>query len=66
MLGWALLYLQGIVMIITDVESALIYEMKPFENTDKLNGYCYFNECKIINTGYRGVLPSVICMEDQV
>lgn len=52
--------------VIKDVESALIYEMKPFENTDKLNGYCYFNECKIINTGYRGVLPSVICMENQI
>ncbi len=52
--------------IITDMESALIYEMKPFENTDKINGYYYVNECKIINTGYRGLLPCVISMQNQI
>ncbi|MBU5428413.1 hypothetical protein KQI41_18650 [Tissierella pigra] len=50
--------------IITDVESTLIYEMKPIENTDKINGYYYSNLCKIINTGYKGILPTIITMED--
>ena len=52
--------------LITDVESALIYEMQPFENTDKINGYYYLNECKIVNTGYRGLLPPVISMWEHI
>ena len=52
--------------LITDVESALIYEMQPFENTDKTNGYYYLNECKIVNTGYRGLLPPVISMREHI
>lgn len=52
--------------IITDVESALIYEMKPFENTDKVNGYHYLTECEIINTGYKGLLPPIISMRNQI
>ena len=52
--------------LITDVESALIYEMQPFENTDKTNGYYYLNECKIVNTGYRGLLPPVISMRGHI
>ncbi|HZK02155.1 MAG TPA: hypothetical protein VFC96_04750 [Anaerovoracaceae bacterium] len=52
--------------LITDVESALIYEMQPFENTDKTNGYYYLNECKIVNTGYRGLLPPVISMWEHI
>ena len=52
--------------LITDVESALIYEMKPFENTDKTNGYYYLNECKIVNIGYKGLLPPVISMREHI
>jgi len=52
--------------LITDVESALIYEMQPFENTDKTNGYYYLNECKIVNIGYRGLLPPVISMREHI
>ena len=52
--------------LITDVESALIFEMQPFENTDKTNGYYYLNECKIVNTGYRGLLPPVISMREHI
>lgn len=52
--------------IIKDVESALIYEMKPFENTDKVKSYNYLTECKIINTGYKGLLPPVISMREQI
>ena len=52
--------------LITNVESALIYEMQPFENTDKTNGYYYLNECKIVNTGYRGLLPPVISMWEHI
>lgn len=39
--------------------------MKPFENTDKINGYYYLNECTIVNTGYRGLLLSVISMQNK-
>jgi hypothetical protein len=52
--------------IITDVESALIYELKPLENTDKTQSYNYTNDLKIINTGYRGVLPAVVSMREQI
>ena len=52
--------------LITDVESALIYEMQPFENTDKTNGYYYLNECKIVNIGNRGLLPPVISMREHI
>jgi len=52
--------------LITDVESALIYEMQPFENTDKTNGYYYLNECKIVNIGYKGLLPPVISMREHI
>jgi hypothetical protein len=52
--------------LITDVESALIFEMQPFENTDNTNGYYYLNECKIVNTGYRGLLPPVISMREHI
>lgn len=51
--------------VITDVESALIYGVDTLENTDKTKSYNCWNEYKIINTGYRGILPSIISMRDQ-
>ncbi len=50
--------------LITDIESALIYEIKPFENTDKINGYSCYNVCEIENSGYRGLLPRIIDMRN--
>lgn len=50
--------------LITDIESALIYEIKPFENTDKIYGYSCYNVCKIENSGYRGLLPRIIDMRN--
>lgn len=52
--------------VITDVESALIYELKPVDNTDKTKSYCYTNELKIINAGNKGVLPDVVSIRDHV
>lgn len=52
--------------VIKDIESALIYEMKPLENTDKVRSYHYLSEYKIINTGYKGLLPLVISMREHV
>jgi hypothetical protein len=50
--------------LVTDIESALIFEMKPFENTCKVKSYSCETECKIINTGYKGALPSVVSMQE--
>lgn len=52
--------------LITDIESAIIYKLKPIENTDKIKSYTYYNECKILNIGYKGVLPSVLSMREQI
>lgn len=52
--------------LIVDVESALIHESKPIENTDKIHSYTYTYECKIHNTGYRGKLPTVVSMRNHI
>ena len=52
--------------LIADIESALIHEMQPFENTDKKNWYSFYNMCEITNTGYRGLLPTTIFMKDHI
>lgn len=50
--------------LIEDIESAIIYEIKPLENTDKINGYTCWNVCEIENSGYRGLLPRIIDMRN--
>lgn len=50
--------------IINDVESAIIYEIKPLQNTDKINRYFFTEEYKISNTGFKGLLPKYIDIYD--
>jgi predicted GIY-YIG superfamily endonuclease len=45
------------VEIINDVESAIIYEIEPIHNTDKINKYTFSETYKIINEGFKGQLP---------
>lgn len=52
--------------IINDAESAIIYEIDPIQNTDKRNGYHYFQECIIFNQGYRGKLPKMIDIRNHI
>ena len=52
--------------IINDLESAIIFEIHPTHNTDKKNGYHYTEEYKIINEGYRGLLPKEIDINNHV
>ena len=55
-------------VLLTDVESALIYEKnpKPIHNTDKINGYRYTYDLNIYNIGYRGQLPKLISNRNQI
>lgn len=53
--------------LIEDIESAIIYEMKPQNNYMKTCSYTYRSGyfVNINNTGYRGVLPQLINGRDQ-
>lgn len=48
--------------ILEDIESALIYECQPQENTAKMRTYSFRTNYlyKIENCGFRGVLPKVV------
>ena len=46
--------------IINDVESAIIYDIKPKHNKSKIKSYQYFQEYIVKNQGYRGQLPRII------
>ncbi|NLB17676.1 MAG: hypothetical protein GX825_02830 [Syntrophomonadaceae bacterium] len=52
--------------LISFVESALILQTGPFENTQSRNSYSYYDdyEYQIINSGYRGILPKTISTKD--
>lgn len=52
--------------LISFVESALILQTGPFENTQSRNTYSYFDdyEYEITNFGYRGLLPKIIKTAD--
>ena len=46
--------------LIEDIESVLIYEVEPFENTQKIQSYSINKDLKITNLGYREFLPNII------
>ena len=48
--------------LIRDVESALIYETKPFQNINSVYYYRYYNQLFIQNRGFRGMMPPVVDM----
>lgn len=50
--------------LIEDAESCLIFEMEPLHNKCKKVSYKFSHEYKIVNNGYRGVLPKEISMRD--
>lgn len=52
--------------IINDVESAIIYDIKPKHNTSKMKSYGYFEEYIISNQGYRGLLPKLIDIRNHI
>ena len=52
--------------IIEDIESALIYEMKPKHNSRKKRNYTCQEVYKISNKGYRGEIPSIIDMNEHL
>jgi hypothetical protein len=52
--------------LLIDVESAIIYEIQPIQNTDKKNQYHFNKIYKIINEGYLGKLPKQICIKDHL
>jgi len=47
--------------LIEDIESILIFESSPFENTQKTYSYSIDEDLQIKNIGYRGFLPKIIC-----
>lgn len=51
-----------------DIESALIYEAQPVENTSKMKGYTFRSEYlfEITNVGDIGPLPKVVNAADQL
>lgn len=46
--------------LIEEVEGALIYQLKPFENTMKKQSYKIRKDLIINNIGYRGYIPQTI------
>jgi hypothetical protein len=52
--------------IVRDAENALIFELKPQQNTMSINSYTYEQEYIIHNVGYRGLLPSKVDMKKQI
>lgn len=52
--------------IINDVESAIIYDIKPKHNKSKINGYQFFEEYIVLSEGYRGKLPKMIDIRNHI
>ena len=48
--------------LVEDVESALIYELKPKHNISKKYSYTFINRYRVFNIGFRGLLPKEVCM----
>ena len=52
--------------IINDVESAIIYDIKPKHNKSKINSYQFFEEYIVLSEGYRGKLPKMIDIRNHI
>lgn len=52
--------------IINDIESAIIYDIKPKHNKSKINSYQFFEEYIVLSEGYRGKLPKMIDIRDHI
>ena len=51
---------------IVDIESALIFEISPKHNTSKKSSYKFNSLYRIKNTGYRGEVPKLVSMKEQL
>lgn len=52
--------------VVTHAENALIYELKPQQNTMSSKGYTYRQEYIVHSFGNRGKLPAIVDMRYQV
>lgn len=50
--------------LVDNIESALIFETQPKCNKQKINSYTRLYDLRIINAGFKGILPKEICNRD--